>query len=147
MADKLTEKQLLFLAYLPECRGNIRLAMDKAGYAETTAISEVVKPLKDEIISLAKDILAYDAIKAATAFGDIIDNPNTMGAGNKISAAKELLDRIGVIKEDTKEKVNPVKVTFYLPEKNPVIDYLEDSHQKPLDITPTMGYLEQKEEV
>jgi hypothetical protein len=66
MEDKvLTEKQALFLELLmtPEVRGNIRKAMNEAGYAETTSISAVVGPLQKEINEKASLMLAMNAPK------------------------------------------------------------------------------------
>ena len=45
---QLTDKQMAFLEHLlGDARGNIRLAMDMAGYAKTTAVQEVVGNLRD----------------------------------------------------------------------------------------------------
>ena len=56
---KYTEKQLLFLdALMGEAGGNIRKAMDIAGYAKTTKSGEVVKNLREEVIERASLMLA-----------------------------------------------------------------------------------------
>lgn len=123
MAEKtLTEKQLLFLGALPETRGDVRAAMKIAGYADTTSTTEVINPLKDKILDIAKELLATNSVKAVTSLLDVLDAPNVPGNPNKLAAAKEVLDRAGVIKEEQKEKQNNVKVTFYLPEKNKASD-------------------------
>ena len=50
----LTEKQELFLEFLcGEAKGDIRSAMNLAGYSENTKVSEVVSSLKDEIVDLS----------------------------------------------------------------------------------------------
>lgn len=123
MADRrYTEQQELFLEYLPQTKGNIREAMTLAGYKETTGLKDVVRPLKDEIIAIAKELLAFSSVKAATSLDGVLDNPNALGAKNTIAAAKEILDRVGVIKEETKPSGEGVKVTFYLPEKVKISD-------------------------
>ena len=57
-----TDKQSAFLeALLSEARGDIRTAMDIAGYARTTKTSEVVSSLKEEITERASTMLAMNA--------------------------------------------------------------------------------------
>ena len=52
---KLTEKQEAFLeALCGEAKGNIRGAMNIAGYSENTKVSEIVSSLKDEIVERNK---------------------------------------------------------------------------------------------
>ena len=47
---EITDKQAAFLeALLGEARGNIRAAMDIAGYSKMTKTSEVVSSLREEI--------------------------------------------------------------------------------------------------
>ena len=65
MTKTLTPKQEDFLeALLGEARGNIRAAMDIAGYSRTTKTAEVVAPLKEEITERAGMMLAMNAPKA-----------------------------------------------------------------------------------
>ena len=64
MTKTLTPKQEDFLeALLGEARGNIRAAMDMAGYSKRTKTSEVVGPLKEEITERAGLMLAINASK------------------------------------------------------------------------------------
>ena len=59
MTNNFTNKQEDFLeALLGEARGNIRAAMDIAGYSKMTKTTEVVGPLKYEIIERAGMMLA-----------------------------------------------------------------------------------------
>ena len=84
-AKTLTDKQSAFLeALLGEARGNIRAAMDIAGYSKTTATSEVVGPLKEEITERAGMMLAINAPKAAFGIIDVLDDPSSLGARNAI---------------------------------------------------------------
>ena len=56
MTKNLTPKQEDFLeALLGEARGNIRIAMDIAGYSKMTKNAEVVGPLKDETTKAGED--------------------------------------------------------------------------------------------
>lgn len=98
---ELTEKQAAFLeALLGEARGHIRAAMDIAGYSRTTKTAEVVGPLKEEITERAGMMLAMNAPKAAFGIVDVLDDPSAMGARNAISAAREVLDRTGLVKKN-----------------------------------------------
>ena len=105
MTKTLTHKQEDFLeALLGEARGNIRAAMDIAGYSRTTKTAEVVGPLKEEITERAGMMLAMNAPEAAFGIVDVLDDPSALGARNAISAAREILDRTGLVK---KEQVEP----------------------------------------
>ena len=116
----LTDKQQLFLEVLmtPECKGNIRLAMKEAGYADTTSVSVVVGPLQKEINEKASMMLAMNAPKAAWGLSDVLDNPEAMGARNSIAAAAQILDRTGLIKKEQVEVNNTGGAMFILPPKS-----------------------------
>ena len=63
----LTDKQSAFLeALLGEARGNIPAAMNIAGYSKTTATTEVVGPLKEEITERAGMMLAINALSTVS---------------------------------------------------------------------------------
>ena len=114
-----TDKQLIFLDALmsEECRGNLRKAMDVAGYAKETSISSVVGALKEEINEKASMTLAMNAPKAAWGMVDVLNDPSAMGARNTVSAAREILDRTGLIKKDQVEVKNTGGAMFILPPK------------------------------
>ena len=115
---KLTDKQAAFLeALLGEARGNIRAAMDIAGYSKTTATTEVVGPLKEEITERAGMMLAINAPKAAFGIIDVLDDPSALGARNAISAAREVLDRTGLVKKEQVEVSGNSGGIFILPPK------------------------------
>ena len=44
-------------------------------------------------------MLAMNAPKAAFGTVDVLDDPSAMGARNSISAAREVLDRTGLVKK------------------------------------------------
>ena len=122
MADekKYTDKQLIFLEALlsEECKGNLRKAMNLAGYSMTTSITEVVSSLKDEINDRASMMLAMNAPKAAWGMVDVLDDPGAMGARNSIAAAAQILDRTGLVKKEQVEVKNTGGAMFILPPKN-----------------------------
>ena len=96
-----TEKQLAFLdALCTEAKGDIRAAMQIAGYSDKTKIAEVVNPLKDEIVDRAGTMLAMNAPKAAFGLVDVLNDPASMGARNAVSAAAQILDRTGLVKKE-----------------------------------------------
>ena len=114
----LTDKQSAFLeALLGEARGNIRAAMDIAGYSKTTATTEVVGPLREEITERAGMMLAINAPKAAFGIIDVLDDPSSLGARNAISAAREVLDRTGLVKKEQVEITANTGGMFILPPK------------------------------
>ena len=113
-----TEKQTAFLeALLGEARGDIRPAMTIAGYAKTTKTAEVVSSLKEEITERASMMLAMNAPKAAFAIVDVLNDPSSLGARNAISAAREVLDRSGLVKKEQIEVTNNSGGIFVLPPK------------------------------
>ena len=118
MTKTLTPKQEDFLeALLGEARGNIRAAMDIAGYSRTTKTAEVVGPLKEEITERAGMMLAMNAPKAAFGIVDVLDDPSALGARNAISAAREVLDRTGLVKKEQVEVTANTGGIFILPPK------------------------------
>jgi len=118
-----TEKQEAFLdALMGEARGNLRKAMDIAGYAKTTQINEVIGGLKEEVIERASLMLALNAPKAAFGIVDVLDDPSAMGARNSIAAAREILDRSGLVKKEQVEVTNNGGGMFILPPKSNDVD-------------------------
>tara|TARA_R100000541_G_scaffold24456_2_gene34153 strand:+ start:497 stop:874 length:378 start_codon:yes stop_codon:yes gene_type:complete len=115
-----TEKQTAFLEVLmsEECKGNIRSAMNLAGYSDTTSISAVVGPLRSEINERASLMLAMNAPKAAFSMRDVLDDPSAMGARNSIAAAAQILDRTGLVKKEQVEIKNTGGAMFILPPKS-----------------------------
>ena len=122
----LTDKQSAFLeALLGEARGNIRAAMEIAGYSKTTATTEVVGPLREEITERAGMMLAINAPKAAFGIIDVLDDPSALGARNAISAAREVLDRSGLVKKEQVEVSGNAGGIFILPPKTANDDVAE----------------------
>lgn len=115
---ELTEQQRKFLDALPGTNGNIRLAMREAGYSDSSPQIQIVRALKDEILEVTKQMLAMNAPSAAAGLVEVLHNSNTPGLQHKLTAIKEILDRVGIIKEE-KLTVEAGTGLFILPAKRP----------------------------
>lgn len=115
---QLTEKQNAFLeALVGEARGDIRSAMRSAGYSDSTKVHEVVTPLREEIVERASMMLAINAPRATFSMIDVLHDPAAMGARNAVAAAREILDRSGLVKKEQVEVKGPEGGIFILPPK------------------------------
>jgi dihydroxyacetone kinase-like predicted kinase len=115
---KYTEKQIAFLdAMAGPAKGNINQAIKMAGYGEV-AQRDVIGPLQDELIAIAEHILAYNAPMAAFGLTNVVDDPTMLGAKNAVAAAKEVLDRVGVVKKEKIEVSSESGGIFILPPKH-----------------------------
>ena len=115
----LTTKQQLFLDALTseEAMGDLRTAMRIAGYSDNTKIAHTAKELRKEIREATETLLAMYAPRAAYALTSILDNPDTFNARHIISAAKEVLDRTGLVKKERVEVTGNTGGIFILPPK------------------------------
>ena len=101
MARELTEKQQKFLAVLfDEAGGDVVAAKKLAGYSDSTATHDIVKGLKEEILEATQMFMARNAPKAAMAMVGGLYDPTELGIRDKLSVAKELLDRTGLVKTE-----------------------------------------------
>ena len=101
MARQLTEKQQKLLDVLfEEAGGDIVAAKKLAGYAETSSTAEIVKGIKEEILDATHMYMARNAPSAAMAMVGGLMDPTELGIRDKMSAAKELLDRTGLVKTE-----------------------------------------------
>ena len=91
--------------------------MDIAGYSKGTNQGEVTGPLREEIIERASMMLAMNAPKAAYGLVDVLNDPTALGARNAINAAREVLDRTGLVKREKIEVTNNGGGMFILPPK------------------------------
>ena len=118
MARQLTEKQQKFLAVLfDEAGGDMVTAKKMAGYADASGTAEIVKGLKEEILEATQMYMARNAPKAAMAVVNGLYDPTELGIRDKMSAAKELLDRSGLIKTE-KVQVETSGGVMLMPPKN-----------------------------
>ena len=101
MPRQLTEKQQILLNVLfEEAAGDIVQAKKLAGYADSSSTMEIVKGIKEEILEATQMYMARNAPKAAIAMTHALYDPTELGIRDKMSAAKELLDRTGLVKTE-----------------------------------------------
>jgi len=118
MARKLTERQQKFLdALFTDANGSIKDAKVIAGYSPTSNNNEIIAALKDEILDATQTFMAGNAPKAAFAMLTGIDDPTQLGIRDKMAAAKDLLDRSGLVKTE-KLQVESSGGVMLLPPKN-----------------------------
>lgn len=114
----LTPRQQAFLSYLfTEAGGDVRAAMDMAGYSKQTKISEIVGALHDQIQELTRQFVNSTAPSALFTLLSVLKNPTQPGANVALKAADSLLDRGGIIKNDGSKGETTVQNIFILPEK------------------------------
>jgi len=101
---ELTKQQESFLSALfGKAEGNPKKAGELAGYAPSS-YPKVIKALKDEIIERAEYSLALHSAKAVKGLVDALDEDGkTPGVNIRMEAAKQILDRVGLVK---KEKID-----------------------------------------
>lgn len=121
MAEKkqLTERQnALIDAMMGEAQGDIRTAMRMAGYSDHTTIQEAIRPIQAEVVEAASMMIAMNSPKAAGKMVGVLDDPDALGAKNILVAAKEVLDRAGIVKTEKHEVETTGASMFILPPKN-----------------------------
>ena len=117
MAKQLTEMQQKFLEVLfDEANGDVVQAKKLAGYSDNTPTRLIVDALKDEITEATRTYFSRVAPKAAMAMTQALYDPTELGIRDKMSAAKDLLDRAGLAKTE-KVDVTSSGGVFYLPPK------------------------------
>ena len=117
MTRQLTENQVKFLEVLfDEAGGDVVKAKKLAGYSDNTPTRLIVDSLKDEIFEGTKTYMSRIGPKAAVAFGQALMDPTELGVKEKMQAAKEILDRAGVVKTERVE-VQSSGGLFILPPK------------------------------
>jgi phage terminase small subunit len=117
MAKELTEQHKRFLEVLfSDAGGNINQAMRMAGFSEGYSRRTLTNYLKEEIIEATQLYIAMAAPKAAVAMINAIDDPTELGLKEKMSAAKDLLDRAGLVKTE-KVQVESTGGIMVLPAK------------------------------
>ena len=122
MARQLTEKQQKLLNVLfDEAGGDIVLAKKLAGYADASSTTDVVKGIKEEILEATQLYMASNAPLAAMAMVSGVVDPTELGIRDKMNAAKELLDRTGLIKTE-KVQVEASGGVMLMPTKKPTED-------------------------
>ena len=117
----ITDMQERFLEVLfeEEVKGDIKKAAKMAGYnAPDKNAWRIARALKDEIIERTKEYLAVHGPKAAGIFiAALNDGPNVPGVKERLLAAREILDRSGVIKTE-QITIDTPGTLFILPPKD-----------------------------
>ena len=116
----LTDTQEKFLdALFGEAQGNPKLAGEIAGYSEHS-YPKVLRNLKDEIVKRAENYLDIHSAKAATKMVNMLEEDGTTPhASIRMEAAKQILDRIGIVKKDQLDvNMNLKHGMFILPAKD-----------------------------
>jgi len=118
MAKELTEKQQKSLDVLfDEANGDVTQAKLLAGYAPTSSTSDIVRGIKEEVLEATQMFMARNAPRAAVAMVSGINDPTELGMREKMTAAKELLDRTGLVKTE-KMQVESTGGVMLMPVKN-----------------------------
>ena len=115
----LTDSQEKFLdALFGEAQGNPKKAGELAGYSDHS-YPKVLRNLKQEIVSRAENYLAVHSARAATKMVNMLDEDGTTPHANiRLEAAKQILDRIGIVKKDQLDiNMKAVHGIFILPAK------------------------------
>ena len=122
MTRQLNERQQKFLAVLfEEAGGDVVQAKKIAGYSDNTPTTAIVKGLKEEILEATSMYMARNAPKAAMAMTGALYDPTELGIRDKMAAAKELLDRSGLVKTE-KMQVESSGGVMLMPPKATVED-------------------------
>jgi len=118
MTRQLTANQEKFLEVLfEEAGGNHAVAKRLAGYSENTPTKSVSDSLQHEVIKATTNFLVQIGPKAAVAMAKALDDPTELGIRDKMSAARDLLDRGGFGKVDRVDVTSSSGGVFILPAK------------------------------
>ena len=117
MAKKLTEQQSKFIEVLfTEAAGDPVKARKLAGYSDNSSTKEIMDSIKEEVIQATQLYIATNAPRAAMAVVSGIVDPTELGIKEKLNAAKDLLDRAGLVKTE-KVQVESTGGVMVLPAK------------------------------
>ena len=118
---ELTERQQKFLDVLfDQANGDVVQAKLLAGYSENSSTSDIVASMKEEIMEATQLYMSRNAPKAAVAMVSGVDDPTQLGIRDRLSASKELLDRVGLIKTE-KVQVEASGGVMIMPPKKAVV--------------------------
>mgnify|MGYP007012463923 CR=1 FL=1 len=110
-------KKKFFAVVVDEAGGDVGTAKKLAGYATGSSTTDIVKSMKDEILEATQLFMSRNAPKAAMAMVGGLYDPTELGIRDKMAAAKELLDRTGLVKTE-KMQVESTGGVMLLPPKN-----------------------------
>ena len=114
----LTEKQQRFLDVLfDEAGGDVVRAKELAGYSPNNSTTEIIKAIKEEVVEATQLYMARNAPRAAMSIVSGMVEPTELGMKDKLTAAKDLLDRVGLAKTE-KLHVEATNGLMILPPKD-----------------------------
>ena len=114
----LTEKQQKFLDVLfDEAGGDVVRAKELAGYSPNNSTTEIIKAIKEEVVEATQLYMARNAPRAAMSIVSGMVQPTELGMKDKLTAAKDLLDRVGLVKTE-KLQVEASNGLMILPPKD-----------------------------
>ena len=122
VVTNMTSKQERFLEALVsvEAKGDVRTAMNLAGYSKTTKTAYLARELSTQIREATEMLLALYAPKAAMALTSMLEEDAEFDLNTRhvLAAAKEVLDRtgFGIRQKIDVEVVHPAM--FILPPKD-----------------------------
>jgi len=125
---KYTAKQRTFLKlYTDNNFQDARGCALQAGYTESTYL-RAVSDLKDDVLEITKDLLLAHAPTAARSMTQMLTSDEPIpNAQTRLAAAKEVLDRTGIVKPEKVEHEH--KVTgglFLIPTKREIVYEAEE---------------------
>ena len=120
MTRQLTERQQKFLSVLfDDANGDVVTAKKLAGYSNSSSTTDIMKGIKEEILEATQMYMARNAPRAAVAMTGALVDPTELGIRDKLAAAKELLDRTGLVKTE-KMQVEATGGVMLMPPKEKV---------------------------
>ena len=115
---ELSEQQKKFIEVLfAEAGGNPSKARQLAGYSEGYNTKVLMEVLKEEVIEATQLYIAMNAPRGAMSVVSGIADPTELGLKEKLNAAKDLLDRAGLVKTE-KVQVTAPNGIMILPAKD-----------------------------
>jgi hypothetical protein len=115
MNEQLSDKEQIFIETLLENDGDFRTAAEIAGYAPAYGYA-LRKKLSPFIVEAAREYLGVHSVRAANKLINSLDEEIPSAA--RITAAAQILDRVGISKKDLNDDVKAIKASiFILPAK------------------------------
>jgi hypothetical protein len=116
---ELTEQQKKFIEVLfAEAAGDPVKARKLAGYSEGYSTKAIMNTLREEVIEATQLFIAMNAPRAAMAVVSGVVDPTELGMKDKLNAAKDLLDRAGLVKTEKVQLEANTGGIMFLPAKD-----------------------------
>lgn len=116
---ELTEQQKKFIEVLfAEAAGDPVKARKLAGYSEGYSTKAIMNTIREEVIDATQLFIAMNAPRAAMAVVSGVIDPTELGMKDKLNAAKDLLDRAGLVKTEKVQLEANTGGIMFLPAKD-----------------------------